>query len=365
MTTNRKLLLLSAGSLVGQNLTQALGERRALFELIVTNSAVTEPFLKEFDQVHLVPPTGTDPAALETKMLAIMAEAKPDLVVPCRDEDVLFLAQMGEKHPDLAPRLLVGSSEMASVMLDKWKSWQFCHKHDLPFVPTALASDEAAVRSLVAACGYPLLVKPRGGFASRHVAIVLQEAQLRNVMGDEGFLVQKYIGSVEPMRSYLKAIESGGLPLFHSFEADKVSIQAFIDRAGVVQSVFATIHVMKSGVSVAATREPDPQATELGKRCAHVFAKAGWVGPLNIQCARDEAGQLHIFEFNGRFTGATASRIHLGCDEVGTAFNSFVPGKAIALVERQNGVRAVRQHVVRSLDPAWMETLSKSGFCKN
>lgn len=349
---------------MAQNLTRALGERRALFELIATNSTATEPFLKEFDQVHLVPPTGTDPAALEAKLLDIMDASNPDLVVPCRDEEALFLAKMGEKHPDLANRFLVGRSEIASVMLDKWKSWQFCLKHGLPFVPTALASDEAAVRNLLAEWGCPLIVKPRRGFGSHQVAIVLEAAQLGRVMGDEDFLVQKYIGSAEPMRKHLKAIESGGLPLFHSFEANNVSIQALIDRAGQVQNLFAAIHVMRSGVAAEVTREPDPKVAELGMRCAHVFAKEGWAGPLNIQCARDEAGQLHIFEFNGRFTGATEARMHLGCDEVGMAFNSFVPDKAIALVEGQRGERAFRQHVIRSQESQWMEDLSRTGFWK-
>ena len=55
----------------------------------------------------------------------------------------------------------------------------------------------------------------------------------------------------------------------------------------------------------------------------HVFADAGWRGPLNVQCLPASTGTLLIHEFNARFTGATGARWHIGCDEIGTAIRAF------------------------------------------
>ena len=59
------LLLLSGGSLVGQNVVQAMGSRRADVRLLTTNSVVEEPSLQDFDEVRLVPPTVKEEGAFE------------------------------------------------------------------------------------------------------------------------------------------------------------------------------------------------------------------------------------------------------------------------------------------------------------
>ena len=61
----------------------------------------------------------------------------------------------------------------------------------------------------------------------------------------------------------------------------------------------------------------------MGIKCGEVFSQQGWRGPLNINCQQDRKGKVKIFEFNGRFTGATHARFLLGYDEIAIALHNF------------------------------------------
>ena len=317
------ILLLSGGSLVGQNVIQALRSRRHQLRLLATNSIATEPSLQDFDEVKLVAPTLGNEKQLSALLIEWMKASDIKLVIPCRDDDVVFLSKFAHQYPHVTSRLLCGSHQMAESMLDKWKSWQFANLYDLPFAPTALATDRQAVQNILEQYGFPLIVKPRVGFASRGVKFVMTMEQLENVIGNELVLVQKYLGDKQPLYDYMRETQDDGLPLFHSFESVKHSIQAMIATDSSVIDIFATIHTMRRGISVGITKDLSEDALILGDLCAKAFAKHGWQGPVNIQCHRNTKGELEIYEFNGRFTGATAGRLLLGFDEVGVAISHF------------------------------------------
>lgn len=354
------ILLLSGGSLVGQNVVQALGQRRKSLQMLATNSVADEPSLQDFDEVRLAPPTVGQDIQLAELIVDWMGASDIQLVVPCRDDDVAFLARLAERRPDIAPRLLCGVPKVADAMLDKWASWQFSVLTGLPFAPSALATDRSAVSALVKQHGLPLIVKPRAGFASRGVRFLLEDAQLESVVGDESMLVQRYLGEVEPLLEFSRALRRGGLPLFHSFESIKHSIQAMITPGGELAGVFATIHHMRQGISVGVEEDPAEDALSLGRRCAAVFSSHGWRGPLNIQCHRGANGELGIYEFNGRFTGATAARALLGFDEVGLGLRLF-GGWASDQKTASQGGAVVRQTVSRRTPAELREALERSG----
>ena len=90
--SRHRLLVLSAGTQVGQNVLRTLAGRRDGVTLAATSSVAHEPALFDFDAVHLVPPTAADPAAFARRLLKVMERERPDLVIPCRDDDVVFLS---------------------------------------------------------------------------------------------------------------------------------------------------------------------------------------------------------------------------------------------------------------------------------
>ncbi|HTR57249.1 MAG TPA: hypothetical protein VMM27_03655 [Casimicrobiaceae bacterium] len=358
-----RLLVLSVGTQVGQNVLTTLAGRRDGLELIATSSVAHEPAVFDYDTVYLVPPTAAEPEAFEQRLLAIMAEECVDLVIPCRDDDVLFLAGLRDRRPDLARRLLCGSAEMARIITDKWLSAEFSRRHDLPFAPTIAAADAMERAAFARAYGFPLIAKPRSGYASQNVYLIANDGQLERVLARDGWVVQKFLGDPRPINDYVASLESSGIPLYHTFQGLKHSIQALIAPGGAVVHVICTRNASRMRRSKWVEADRDSTSAEIGTDCARAFSAAGWRGPLNIQCQRDADGALLIHEFNGRFTGATVDRWLLGFDEVGAAIEHFTgrriePGPS----PQPAALEAFESLVARSADPRHVETLSREGL---
>ncbi|NWG73400.1 MAG: hypothetical protein HXY24_02120 [Rubrivivax sp.] len=91
-----RILLLSGASLVGQNVLACLAPWRDRFVVAATSSVADDPFLFEFDRVYHVPQVRREPLAHATRFDGVIGHFEPDLVVPCRDDDVGFLAARRE-----------------------------------------------------------------------------------------------------------------------------------------------------------------------------------------------------------------------------------------------------------------------------
>lgn len=317
-----RLLVLAAGTRVGQNILATLAGRRHGLVLIATSSVVNEPSLFDFDVVYQVPPSA-EADAFERALLDIMDRERVDLVIPCRDDDVVFLASLRERRPELAHRLLCGSVEPARVISDKWQSAEFCVRHELPFAASMIRCGDAERVAFVARYGFPLVAKPRRGYASLDVFLIWNEAQLHRALDQEDYIVQQFLGDPQVVTDYLASMETRGIPLHHTFEGRRHTIQVMIAPDGSVAHVICTLLVSDRRRSVWIGPDTDPSAREIGTRCAHAFAQAGWRGPLNIQCQHAPDGGILIHEFNGRFTGATRLRWLVGFDEVGPTIERF------------------------------------------
>ena len=327
------LLLLSGGGHTGTNVMVSLAPRRAGLRLIATSDSPDEPALFSFDAVYLAPKVADDAAAFERRILEIIARENPALVVPCRDEDVQWLAGLRERRPDLGAKLLCGAHAMAVMMNDKWLSFEFAREHGLPFAASLPCIDgddaQARVDAFVRQYGLPLVAKPRHGVDSKGVVILTTPAQALRAMKRADYVLQEYLGAHELLHDYLAHVEQDGIPLFHTFQGVKRSLQVLIDPGGGIGRVVCTRNQMIRNNARSVSVDPDAEPRRLGEQCARVFAEAGWRGPLNIQCQPSSTGVLMIHEFNARFTGATGARWHLGHDEIGTAIRTFT-GHTIA-----------------------------------
>ena len=73
-----RLLVLSAGTQVRQNVLATLAARRAATTVIATSSVDNEPALFDFDAVYAVPQTRSAPQAFEERLLDIMERERID-----------------------------------------------------------------------------------------------------------------------------------------------------------------------------------------------------------------------------------------------------------------------------------------------
>ena len=237
-----------------------------------------------------------------------------------------------QRRPELAATLLCGARDIAAMMNDKWHSCEFAVAHGLPFVPSMPCGDDAGATDRVDAFvhehGLPLVAKPRNGVDSTGVLIVTTRAQARGAMTRRNYVLQKFLGAPDAPRSYLEQVEREGIPLIHSFEGVKRSLQVLIGPQGRVEHVVCTHNKRLRHNARSVSRDDDAEPRRIGEACARVFADAGWRGPLNVQCLPAANGTLFIHEFNARFTGATGARWHIGSDEIGATIRAFT-GTAI------------------------------------
>ena len=310
----------------------------------VINSKEDEPAIFDYDRAFFAPPLVTERKDFEQRFEEILSIVHPNLIIPCRDEDVVFVSELAEKRPDLRARLLCGSLDIAVSMLDKWLSWGFSNAHGLPFAPSTCANmDSSSLNAFVEKHGLPLIAKPRNGFASRGVKLLFKRSQLDSLLGRPDYILQKYIGDPGKVYEHVRHVEEEGMPLFHSLEETKISVQGCVGPKGEIGGVLVTQHVMRQGKSERVELCEDDAVLQQGFQWITKIVEAGWRGPLNIQCQHDQDGNLFIYEYNGRFTGATSGRVLLGFDEVGITLGLWL-GKHFP----QSGIRAGNKAVVRT-----------------
>jgi len=316
-----KIAITSAGSLVGQNILDSLETRRSGLEIIGINSTAAAASNFRCDRAYLAPPAAC-PGEYLDRLAAILIDERPDLVLPGRDDDVLALAKLREERVRLHPALPVGPHRLARVLDDKWASHEFARDHDLPYVDSALADEPVAVERLLAAYGYPLIAKPRDGNGSRGVRIVFDEGQRAAISRLPGYLLQSYLEPEAELMNW-RDLARDGTPLFHAPMLQQIACQAVIGPDGRMRGLLCTVVEMVMGRCERAYCLDDAGVGDVARRCVQTFAAEGWVGVLNLQGRRDRNGTFRVYELNGRFTGATAARLHLGFDEVGMLIEAF------------------------------------------
>ncbi len=354
------ILLLSGGSLVGVNAARSLADYRETLRLLACSSVANEPALRLFDEAWLTPEIKHE-EAMNRRFTALLDAIAPDLVIPCRDADVAWLARRGEAFPREASKYLCGPTALAEGFLDKFRSAALAKRFDLPFADT-IACDVNSVElyAFARAHGFPLVAKPRSGFASIGVRILANESELASVVAREDYVLQRYVGDSERTLATIEFDRTHGAALFRSYEEAKISIQTRIGKSGELLGVFSTRNTMLQGKSVAVELETSDEARELGMQCGRQFALAGWRGPLNIQCQRDRSNRLVIYEFNGRFTGATGARALMGFEEVAETIADWTSWRK-PTQSRTTVARVVRYPSDFATDSHWVESMQAMG----
>jgi len=358
-----KILITSVGSLVGQNILEVLNYSRDYFDVIGVNS-IAKAAIYECDRAYLTGQSEKPPSEYAERLLEIINEENPELVIPARDIDITILAILQEQYPEYAGKFLCGTAELASMMEDKWLSYQFAEKNNLPFAKSAIPDPESghkAVKELVKQYGYPLVMKPRSGFASRKVRFITNDDQLEKALQADHVVFEEYLGNAQKVKQLNDRIEACGTPLYYSLEEHKYSLQTLIRPDGNFEEICETLHVMKNGISTETERIHDPELTEVGENYAQVLASKGWVGPVNIQCQKDSTGKFSVYELNGRMTEATAARFYLGYDELSFVFNTFLDIKLPHSHRFNSQTYAIKKPVISLMDDDSISTLKKYG----
>src|SRR6187399_2114014 len=115
------------------------------------------------------------------------------LVVPTIDDELPIFGRARERLQSVGIRVAISSEQTGMICNDKYETYQFCLKNDIPVPATTLAAD---IHSRT--FNYPAIVKPRFGRGSVHVYTVQNEDQLSlfaNYVPDA--IIQDYVEGTE------------------------------------------------------------------------------------------------------------------------------------------------------------------------
>jgi hypothetical protein len=321
-----RLLVTSVGSLLGQNILDMVETRRDQVHLIGTTNEAANPRLYRCDTVYMAPPD-VEREAFEARLLDIIRAENPDLIIAARDPDILVQASWRETRPEMVPLLTAGAMRPAMIMQDKLLSYRFAKKRGLPFAETAVCGPNGnldAIYELGERCGYPLLAKPRGGYGSHGVSLILDQTQIENFRDDFGYVFQQYLDPPEDLVQRLPSLQRG-IPLFFSLpESPVFGCQLMVGPDGEVACHSNVLARLVVGRSEYIERIYDPKLDEIGLRYAKALVEIGWVGPLNLQGKRCPDGGYTLIEMNGRLSGGSAARTFMGFDEMSILVDLFL-----------------------------------------
>jgi carbamoyl-phosphate synthase large subunit len=227
------------------------------------------PALYHSDHRALVP--RVDDPSYADALRALVEVHDVRLVVPLTDLDHL---QLAAARPLLdGAVVLVSDPETSERCLDKYAAHAFFEVQGIgspaTWLPTELPDD----------LPYPVLVKARRGFGSRHIYRAENQSEL------DFFL--RYTAAESMVQAVCHGVE--------------FSIDVFCDLEGqCLEAVPRTMIESKGGESIKGATIKDEQLIAFG--CA-VSEALRIIGPANVQCFRETDGRLQVTDVNPRFGG--------------------------------------------------------------
>jgi hypothetical protein len=361
-----RILITSVGSLVGQNILDSLETRRHLVRVTGLNSEAENQRIFRCDKAYLVPQV-RQTEEFSVAFDRIFRDENPDLVFAGRDIDVLFLAKYKKEHPEIGNRIPCGDPCLAEMMLDKLGSCHFADRHGLPFAATFLFrnhNDRPSLNNFISEFGFPLVVKPRRGFASLGVYYLLNMQQLEPwLKKNNEILFQEFLGDKKIIEQF-EGIGKSGIPLYFQVPEDcHYAAQVVLSPGGFPIRSIITKHTMFGGKAESLKIFISPEVDKLVSDAAGIIGAGGWSGFLNLQFKEDRFHTWKFYEFNPRMVGATSARLLMGFDEIGMLIENFFPGKNfpdLSLPEFRDGM-VLKSLTDRYIDRANINQLLENG----
>jgi carbamoyl-phosphate synthase large subunit len=200
----------------------------------------------------------------------LVDEHDVQLVVPLTDLDQVTLA---EAQDQLGVLVLLPEAETVARLADKYLAHVLFEERGVASPPTWLPN------GVPEDAPFPVLVKARNGFGSRHIYRAEDRAQLGFFLG------------YTPVDSIVQACLGG----------EEFSIDVFCDLEGrCLNAIPRTMIESKGGESIKGMTIRDQQLIDLARDVAE---KLKLVGPANIQCFREDDGVHYVTDINPRFGG--------------------------------------------------------------
>jgi carbamoyl-phosphate synthase large subunit len=367
-----KILITSVGSLVGQNILDVLDfnefNRRSYIEVSGTNSE--EKNINNFrcDKCFLVPLTYS--TLYNDKIIEILEEVNPDIILCGRDIDTIVIKKILNENPNLTARLPYGSLKSLQLAYNKWETFQFALKYNLPFAETIVfqnSADLIKLHQFVKISHFPLIAKPIMGSASKGVFFIRNFSQLEKFSNYSQYLFQEYLGNAVDLEDYFEFMD-GLIPLFAQVpNISHHSCNVFINKDGSTDQVFVSLNEHNCGVTMGFQKVENRELENITLKFAKALYKEGGTGPLTVQFRQDINGNWKAQEINMRTNGNTFPRFLLGQDDLSLIINDLMPDKYFPKYIPNNEINDIIINKTLNVDfiyPKEIEQFRKSGFYK-
>lgn len=243
-------------------------------KVIVSDLDPLSPSLQAADMVVTLPAV-TDPR-YGAGVARICGEHGARVVLPLTDLDPVVLATASEEIAAAGALTLLPTPEVALGCQDKWRCHELLTAHGLPSPPTWLPGtvDPATLP-------YPVLLKPRMGFAGRDIHRCTNPDEL-------AFFLTYTKAAASVIQQCLPGLE---------FSIDCLATLDSEPLGAVPRRMIQS----KGGEQIKGETLADPQLVDLA---VDTIRGISLRGPATIQCFRDGGEILGITDINTRFGGA-------------------------------------------------------------
>jgi len=313
MRTKATVLVTAAGGIVSQGIMKSLKlanikkDHPVTYEIVATDINAQAAGLYRSDVGILVPPPSSSDYV--ESIIKICKEQNVQAIFVGSDEELLPIAHVKEKiEKETGTIVLINPIDVISTAIDKWKTFEFLKKNNLPCAESSLPENQ---EEFIEKFGFPLVVKPREGYGSLHFYIV----------NDRDEIIQA-ISAIQKV---------GWRPIIQEYLDDEnveFTSGIVVDKTG--KNVMSSISMRKTLKQGQTYKAFVDDFHDVRKSAEETALKFGCRGSINIQAKMIE-NMPKIFEINPRFSATCPIRAAAGVNEPDIVFRNFILGEEIKI----------------------------------
>ena len=309
------MLVTAAGTIVSQGIMKSLKLANSIPDSPVKYSIVATDANSEGTGLYrsdlgVVVPAASSPEYVDS-ILKICKDQMIRAIFIGSDEELAILSKSSKRIQDETGAVVIANpSEVISTGQDKWKTFEFLKRNNLPCAESSLVAEQDRFTQEF---GFPLVVKPREGHGSLHMYVVKNGDEIKNAV--------------------LEIERAGWSPMFQEYlpaQDQEFTTGVTIDREGkYVMSSISMRRKLKDGQTYKAFVDDFP---DIRKFAEETSMKLGAKGPINVQ-ARLVGDKPQVFEINPRFSASVPIRAVAGVNEPDILYRNFCLNEEIRVSE--------------------------------
>ncbi|WP_188115130.1 NAD-dependent epimerase/dehydratase family protein [Salinicola endophyticus] len=261
----------------------------------------------ECDRSRLIP-SYYDDDYIES-LVRVATEENITVLIPGHDDEAYLLA----KHRDLLGKhricVLAAAEPLVAACRDKY-GYARAFKEAAPFFVRSFTHQEVlAAEDII----FPLIRKPRSGYASQSISVVADQRALHAIEDGESHIYQEI--AMPASNDCHAADYSKGLLRGENRQVGEISLQLIFDQSSQLRACCATTNRLANGVPIEIVPLDLAPLEHFIEDFCRSMQRLDAFGPINVQGRITDDG-FKVFEINPRFTGITGLRAKLGFNEV-------------------------------------------------